>query len=131
MSLPFVSGAFDAIVSGLAIGHATDVQRWMSEVARVLDRDGVLLYSDFHPEAARAGLTRSFKDDKGVTCVVPHNSFAVAVQIAAAAQAGLIVESVTELCAGKEVYEPFSGSEDFYRRWHGLPLVLIVRARKA
>jgi ubiquinone/menaquinone biosynthesis C-methylase UbiE len=131
MSLPFVSGAFDAIVSGLAIGHATDVQRWMSEVARVLDRDGVLLYSDFHPEAARAGLTRSFKDDKGVTCVVPHNSFALAVQTTAATQAGLIVESVTELCAGKEVCEPFSGSEDFYRRWHGLPLVLIVRARKA
>jgi ubiquinone/menaquinone biosynthesis C-methylase UbiE len=130
MSLPFVSGAFDAIVSGLAIGHATSVQRWMGEVTRVLDRNGVLLYSDFHPEAARAGLTRSFKDEQGVTCVVPHNSFAVETQTTAATQAGLVVESVTQLCAGKEVCEPFSGSEDFYRQWHGLPLVLIVRARK-
>jgi malonyl-CoA O-methyltransferase len=130
MSLPFVSGAFDAIISGLAIGHASSVQRWMSEVARVLDRGGVLLYSDFHPEAARAGFTRSFKDEHGVTCVVPHNSFEVDVQATAAAEAGLVVDGVRELRAGMEVREPFSGSESFYQQWHGLPLVLIVRARK-
>jgi hypothetical protein len=34
------------------------------------------------------------------------------------------------LRAGIEVCEPFTGSESFYREWHGLPLVLIVRARK-
>jgi malonyl-CoA O-methyltransferase len=130
MSLPFVNGAFDTVVSGLAIGHASSVERWMNEVARILAREGVLLYSDFHPEAARAGLTRSFKDEHGVTCTVPHNSFAVALQTAAATQAGLVVESVHELRAGMEVHEPFSGSESFYREWHGLPLVLIVRARK-
>ena len=38
------------------------LHRWMGEIARVLNGGGVLLYSDFHPEAARAGLTRSFKD---------------------------------------------------------------------
>ena len=130
MSLPFVGDAFDVIVSGLAIGHASSVERWMNEVARALARDGVLLYSDFHPQAARAGLTRSFKDEQGSTCTVPHNSFPVAIQTAAAAQAGLIVESVHELRAGMEVHEPFSGSENFYRQWHGLPLVLVVRARK-
>jgi ubiquinone/menaquinone biosynthesis C-methylase UbiE len=130
MSLPFVSGAFDAVVSGLAIGHASSVQCWMAEVSRVLDRAGVLLYSDFHPQAARAGLTRSFKDERGVTCTVPHNSFEASVQTAAAATAGLVVESVQELRAGLEVHEPFPGSASFYQQWHGLPLVLIVRARK-
>jgi ubiquinone/menaquinone biosynthesis C-methylase UbiE len=130
MSLPFVSDAFDVIVSGLAIGHASSLERWMNEVARVLARGGVLLYSDFHPEAARAGLTRSFKDEQGDTCTVPHNSFPVPIQAAAAAQAGLMVESVRELRAGIEIHEPFPGSESFYRQWHGLPLVLVVRARK-
>jgi ubiquinone/menaquinone biosynthesis C-methylase UbiE len=130
MSLPFMSGYFNTVVSGLAIGHASSVERWMHEVARVLARDGVLLYSDFHPEAARAGLTRSFKDEQGVTCTVPHNAFGVAIQTAAAAQAGLFVERVLELRAGLEVHEPFPDSEAFYRQWHGLPLVLIVRARK-
>src|SRR5262249_43811988 len=61
MSLPFAPNAFGAVISGLAVGHANDLGQWMVEIARVLERDGVLLYSDFHPEAARAGLTRSFK----------------------------------------------------------------------
>jgi ubiquinone/menaquinone biosynthesis C-methylase UbiE len=130
MSLPFVNDAFDVVVSGLAIGHASSVERWMNEVARTLTRDGVLLYSDFHAEAARAGLTRSFKDEQGLAYTVPHNSFSAAIQVAAAARAGLVVESVRELRAGMEVHEPFSGSETFYRQWHGLPLVLVVRARK-
>ena len=130
MSLPFKNGAFDVVISGLAIGHASDVRRWMDEVSRVLSPGGVLLYSDFHPEAARAGMTRSFKDEQGVKCVVPHNTFEVELQTGAATAAGLVIESVAELLAGAEISEAFPGSEDFYRQWRDLPLVLIARARK-
>jgi ubiquinone/menaquinone biosynthesis C-methylase UbiE len=130
MSLPFASGVFDIVVSGLAVGHASSLQQWMTEVARVLNHAGVLLYSDFHPQAARAGLPRSFKDEHGQRYTVPHNSYEVGAQTDAAAAAGLVVESVHELRVGMEVCEPFSGSESFYQQWHGLPLVLIVRARK-
>ena len=42
--------AFDVVVSGLALGHAADLARCARECARVLARDGVLVYSDFHPE---------------------------------------------------------------------------------
>ena len=131
MSLPFVDNAFDVIVSGLAVGHASSIERWMSEAARVLDSNGVLLYSDFHPQAARAGLERSFKDEDGATWTVPHNTYEVSTQVEVAAAAGLIVESTMELRAGTEIAEPFTGSEEFYRRWSGLPLVLIVRARRS
>jgi hypothetical protein len=31
---------------------------------------------------------------------------------------------------GAELREPFADSEDFYRRWDGLPIVLVVRASK-
>jgi len=130
MSLPFVNGAFDVVISGLAIGHASDVRRWMDEVSRVLSPGGVLLYSDFHPEAARAGLTRSFKDEQGVKRVVPHNTFEVESQTGAATAAGLVIESVAELLAGADVSERFPGSANFYRQWHDLPLVLVARARK-
>jgi malonyl-CoA O-methyltransferase len=128
--LPFAPAVFDVVVSGLAVGHAASIQQWMSEVGRVLDHGGVLLYSDFHPEAARAGLPRSFNDEQGKRHVVPHNSFAVDEQVEAAASAGLEVETVRELRAGMEINEPFAGSESFYRQRHGLPLVLVVRARK-
>jgi len=129
-SLPFVRAAFDVVVSGLALGHAASLRHWMSEVARVSCSGGTLLYSDFHPEAARAGLTRSFKDERERTYTLEHSIFDVHEQLAAAGAAGLAVECVRELRVGVEVSEPFAGSADFYRRWHGLPLVLIVRALK-
>jgi malonyl-CoA O-methyltransferase len=130
MHLPFAADSFDVVISGLALGHATAVQPWMTEIARVLRHSGTLLYSDFHPDAARAGLTRSFKDLDNQTRTVPHAVFPVAVQLDAAKAAGLDVDTVYEVRVGMELREAFAKSEDFYQRWNGLPIVLVVRARK-
>jgi malonyl-CoA O-methyltransferase len=130
MRLPFVSDAFDVVISGLALGHATSVDAWMVEIARVLAPAGTLLYSDFHPDAARAGLTRSFKDQNNETWTVPHYLFEVDAQRAAAANAGLRIECLHEVRVGEELSEPFAHSQEFYRRWDGLPIVLVVRAHK-
>jgi malonyl-CoA O-methyltransferase len=130
MHLPFRSGVFDVIVCGLAIGHTTDVGAWMTEITRVLALEGVLLYSDFHPAAARAGLPRSFKDQGDVVRVVPHCGHELERQREAAVAAGLTIEEVREVRVGIELTESFAQSAQFYHRWHGLPLVLVVRARK-
>jgi malonyl-CoA O-methyltransferase len=130
MQLPFADQAFDVVVSGLALGHAASVQAWMAEVARVLAVGGTLLYSDFHPAAAQAGLTRSFKDQHDDTCTVPHRCYELALQQEAAAAARLTIDVVREVRVGVELREPFPKSEEFYRRWEGLPIVLVVRARK-
>jgi malonyl-CoA O-methyltransferase len=130
MQLPFAAGTFDVVISGLALGHAADVSAWMAEIARVLRHGGTLLYSDFHPDAARAGLTRSFKDIDDETRSVPHTPYPVSTQIDAAKAAGLRIETVHEVRVGIELCEPFPKGEDFYRNWHGLPIVLVVRARK-
>ncbi len=131
MHLPFQSTAFDAVVSGLAVGHATDIGQWMSEVARVLRPAGTLVYSDFHSEAIRVGMTRSFKDTANVTVTVPHQVYDLARQQEVMAAVGLTVETFSEVRVGIELTETFTGSEKLYREWHGLPLVLIVRARKS
>jgi ubiquinone/menaquinone biosynthesis C-methylase UbiE len=130
MQLPFAAQSFDLVICGLALGHAADVRRWMAEAARVLVPGGTLLYSDFHPEAARAGLTRSFKDQNAASCTVPHRCHAVTLQLEAAAAAGLAVDVVHEVRVGEELRERFAKSEEFYGRWDGLPIVLVVRARK-
>ena len=130
MHLPFDRDAFDIVICGLAIGHATDVGAWMTEVARVLAPGGTVLYSDFHPAAARAGLPRSFKDERNVVTVVPHRGHELEMQWEAVAAAGLAIESVREIRAGIELTETFAGSPEFYVHWHGLPLVLVVRASK-
>lgn len=130
MQLPFAGQVFDVVISGLALGHAANVHSWMAEAARVLKSGGSLLYSDFHPEAARVGLTRSFKDEQNDTCTVPHRCYSVALQQEAAAAANLAIEVIHEVRVGIELKEPFPKSEEFYRRWDGLPIVLVVRARK-
>jgi ubiquinone/menaquinone biosynthesis C-methylase UbiE len=130
MHLPFANAAFDAVISGLAIGHAPDVHAWMAEIARVIGDGGALLYSDFHPEAARAGLPRTFKDADNRTITVPHRSYSVDMQRQAAEAAMLTIESCREIRVGIELKETFSNSDEFYRRWRGLPIVLIVKARK-
>jgi ubiquinone/menaquinone biosynthesis C-methylase UbiE len=130
MQLPFAADTFDVVISGLALGHAADVHLWMAEIARVLRNGGTLLYSDFHPDAARVGLTRSFKDIDDETCSVPHAQYPVTTQIEAAKAAGLRVDTVHEVRVGIELREPFAKSEDFYRNWDGLPIVLVVRAHK-
>jgi ubiquinone/menaquinone biosynthesis C-methylase UbiE len=130
MQLPFAGQAFDVVISGLALGHAANVHSWMAEAARVLKSGGSLLYSDFHPEAARVGLTRSFKDEQNDTCTVPHRCYGVALQQEAAAAANLAIDVIHEVRVGIELKEPFPKSEEFYRRWEGLPIVLVVRARR-
>jgi malonyl-CoA O-methyltransferase len=130
MQLPFIDNAFDVVVSGLALGHAHDLSGWMREIGRVLKGDGVLLYSDFHPEAARAGMTRTFKDERNRSVTLPHRYYSLSEQREAIEAADLTVQVVRELRVGMELQESFPGSEAVYRQWHGLPLVLIVRARK-
>jgi malonyl-CoA O-methyltransferase len=130
MGLPFVSGAFDVVICGLALGHAPDLDLWMAQIARILAPGGTLLYSDFHPDAARAGITRSFKDANNETCTVPHCNYDLAQQRAAMTRAGLCIECLHEIRVGVELREPFAQSQEFYQRWHGVPIVLVVRAHK-
>lgn len=130
MDLPFGDESFDVVISGLALGHASSIRPWMAEVARVLGQGGALLYSDFHPEAARAGLPRTFKDQSGCTFAVPHHCYELSLQQEAAAAVNLRINAIHEIRVGFELQERFSGSDEFYRRWHGLPIALVVRARK-
>ncbi|HEX2012237.1 MAG TPA: class I SAM-dependent methyltransferase [Roseateles sp.] len=131
MSLPFADAQFDVVVCGLAVGHAPRLADWMCEAARVLAPGGTLLYSDFHPEAAHAGMTRSFTDAQQRKHVLQHRIHELAEHAAAAAAAGLAIEALQELRVGRELCEVFTGSDDFYRRWQGLALVLVVRACKS
>jgi SAM-dependent methyltransferase len=126
--LPFASGCFDAVVCGLAVGHAPDIEVWMREVARVLAPRGVLVYSDFHPQAVAEGHSRTFRDPQGDTHSVPHHRHIVPMHWSAAAAAGLTIEAIEEARLGVDIRETFPGSEAFYRRWHGLPVVLAIRA---
>jgi len=131
MNLPFAPGIFDVVVSGLAVGHAPELTRWMTEAARVLAPGGTLLYSDFHPDAAAIGMTRSFVDQQQRRHCLAHVPYKLGDHRRAATVAHLDVEAVREVRIGIELQEAFPRSEGFYRQWHGLPIVLVIRARKS
>ena len=130
MQLPFRAASFDVVVSGLALGHSTGARPWVAQISRVLRAAGTLLYSDFHPEAARAGLTRSFKDAENVTFTVPHQFYSVEEQLAAVAGAGMEVEILRELRVGYELQESFPVTETNNSRRQSKPKELILRAVK-
>jgi len=129
-SLPFAAASFDLVVSGLAVGHAPSLDAWMAEVARVLAPGGALVYSDFHPDAARAGMTRSFTDADGQRHELLHALHDPDSHLAAAWRAGLVLDTQHEVRVGRELSEAFSGSEAFYARWAGLAVVLVLRLVK-
>jgi malonyl-CoA O-methyltransferase len=130
-ALPFRDASFDVVISGLAIGHADDLQACMFEIARVTRADGTLLYSDFHPEATRLGFKRGFRAADGQRFELPSDGYSVAQHFAALGAAGFTLEDLAEVRSGIELDEEFPGSAEFYRAWHGTPLALIVRARRS
>ncbi|MEO6281492.1 class I SAM-dependent methyltransferase [Roseateles sp.] len=128
--LPFAAASFDLVVSGLAVGHAPSLDAWMAEAARVLAGGASLVYSDFHPDATRAGMTRSFTDADGQRHELLHALHDPKAHLAAAWRAGLVLEARREVRVGQELCETFTGSESFYARWHGLAVVLVLRLFK-
>ena len=128
--LPLRRDSFHLVVSGLALGHSHDLEACIAGIAAVLRPGGVLLYSDFHDDAWRAGLTRSFRDAHGNGVTLPRDGYPPARHLAALAAAGLELELLRELRVGIEFTAEFSNSAEFYRRHDGVPLIQIVRARK-
>jgi SAM-dependent methyltransferase len=53
-------GSIDILVSTLAIGHIRNVAQALAEWARALRNGGHMILTDFHPEAFRAGMKRTF-----------------------------------------------------------------------
>jgi SAM-dependent methyltransferase len=129
--LPFHAQTFDVVISGLALGHTSDLAQCVGEIARVSRAGGRLLYSDFHPEATRLGLRRSFRDADGNLHSLPPDGYPVARQRAALEEAGFTAIELHEIRAGFEFTRRFKGDEEFYGRFHGAPLVLIVSAHRA
>jgi SAM-dependent methyltransferase len=64
-ALPFVSGAFDLVVSSLMAGDLEELGGFAREASRVLTPGGALLYSDFHPSWVEWGWERTFRDERG------------------------------------------------------------------
>jgi ubiquinone/menaquinone biosynthesis C-methylase UbiE len=64
--MPFSSGQFDMIWCRLVLGHLPDPFPAYREFFRVCMPGGHVFVTEFHPDASRAGHSRTFKDHTGV-----------------------------------------------------------------
>jgi malonyl-CoA O-methyltransferase len=130
-ALPFPSSAFRRVWCRLAVGHVPDLPAFYRDLARVLGAGGRLFVTDFHPDASRRGMLRSFPSGGG-TVAVEHHLHEVDDHRDASKAAGLVVEELLELPAGDEV-RPFfeaAGRLEAWERQRDLPVLLALRLRR-
>lgn len=136
-ALPYDDGAFDVVVSGLAIAHVADLDRAMSELARVLAPGGRLVVSALHPIQALLGWHAPFEDAGGQRRFVREHPHTHADYLRAFTAAGLVVRSCVEPALDRESVQAkrraFQHIPDAtLAAYVGLPAVLIwdvVRSR--
>ena len=130
-ALPFASAAFDVVWCRLVIGHVADVDAVYAELGRVAAPGATVIVTDFHPDAARAGHVRSFRDADGVVREIEHHLHEPADHLRAAAAAGLTLAEARDGEVGPEI-KPFyarAGKLDRYAADRGLPVVLALSFR--
>lgn len=130
-ALPFAAGSFRTAWCRLAIGHVSEAERVYAELGRALAPGGRLVVTDFHPDAARRGLVRSFRSG-GELLAVEHHVHEVDAHRRAAADAGLALETLLEVPAGEEVRARFeaAGKLDAWEAQRELPVLLALAFRR-
>jgi len=121
----FAEASVDAVISTLTIGHIRELGRAIKEWSRVLTPGGPVIVTDFHPEAFRIGLKRTFVH-QGQTIEAENHLHPVAELRSLFQASGLVVRSVAEGIIDDTVKPLFErqGRMNDYRRYTGTPIVV-------
>jgi malonyl-CoA O-methyltransferase len=128
LSIPLPDDAVDITLCSFTMGYLPSPGPVLRELARVSRR---VIVSDLHPEAARAGWTRSFRAGDRV-CELLHYQHSVAELDESALSAGLIPEWRLEASFAEPEREIFrrAGKENLFDQARLIPAVLITVWRK-
>ena len=126
-ALPFASGAFDLVVASLMVGDIAELGAWAGEMARVLQPEGHLLFSDFHESWAADGWTRTFRASADRTVELPYHPRGVDEHVAALRAVGLVVTALVE---PHLIDQGEPGVREFRRRWGDRPVAMVIQATR-
>jgi ubiquinone/menaquinone biosynthesis C-methylase UbiE len=71
-ALPFMPESFDLVVCALTLGHVADLTVALGSIVDRLRPAGVLVITDFHPDATRRGWQRSFASGGRTWAIEQH-----------------------------------------------------------
>ena len=125
------SDSIDIVVSTLALAHIRSASQALEEWSRVLHRGGSILITDFHADAAKAGMKRTFESPGGTIEIEQHTVELDRLR-SIAADCGLAVAFVAERAIDESVRTLFRGdaAQQKYQQYFGLRLVFGIHLTK-
>jgi ubiquinone/menaquinone biosynthesis C-methylase UbiE len=128
----FGDGCVDLVVSTLMLGYARDLRDELREWTRLLRLGGEIIVTEFHPEALRQGMMRTFVH-RGKTYEIEHERFTVEELRSLFQSLHLEIVCFLERTLDESVRASFERQNhtDAYFKGFGIPLVLGFRLRRA
>jgi ubiquinone/menaquinone biosynthesis C-methylase UbiE len=115
----------DVVVSTLTIGHIAALGSALGEWTRVLRPGGIMILTDFHPEAFRVGMKRTFVHS-GTTFEVEHHLHSLDALVEICRGLTLEIRETRErvIDEGARAYCADRKQAAVFRRAQGTPIVL-------
>ena len=124
--LPFETGQFDMVVSGLVLEHIVDLAHYFSEIARVLGNPGRAVVSAMHPAMFLRDSQAQFTDPNSGDKVRPGSlSHQLSDVVMGAVSASLELVHFAEHSADAQLAEDFPRSEKYV----GWPMLVLFEFR--
>ena len=128
--LPFRDESFDFILCTLVLGHVEHLMPAMTELSRVLRRNGTIIISCFHPFGRLLGWQRTFQATK--TFAVKYYTHLYSEYFEGFSRTGLALLRMEEPVIDESLFRFYekAGRTDMYERYKGYPILLIFEVRK-
>lgn len=115
----------DVVVSTLTMGHIAALGGALGEWTRVLRPGGIMILTDFHPEAFRVGMKRTFVH-RGRTFEVEHHLHSLDALVEICRGLALEIREIRERVVDEDARAYFARRQRaaVFRRARGTPIVL-------
>jgi len=121
--LPFESGSFDRVVSGLVLEHVKDLDHFFFEVGRVLRPEGRAVLTAMHPAMFLRGAQARFTDPDSGEIVEPGSyTHQISDFVMAALRNNLSLLHLSEHSANAEFAAQYPRCEKYI----GWPMLLVL-----
>lgn len=128
---PLANEIADVVLCALALGHHPDPMRVLDTLLQLPRQGGLLILTDFHPEAIRNGWKRTFKHE-GESIEVESYPYELGDVLARSEKSGYSLEQLLEVPFGPAEEQIFidSGRADLLPRVRNIPAVALMALRR-